>query len=387
MTKSSGTIVDGGRALRPKLRRVLSLVRKESRQMIRDPSTIAVGVVLPAILILLFGFGLSLDVKNVPIAVVLEESSPQALGLVAAFRLSPYFRPQIVYTQPAADRLMAAGAVDGIVTIPMNFARRMTAGDARVQVIVHGTDANRARIIESYVEGAVGAWSGRQDAEGASAASDGPVTVDSRMWFNSANDSHYFLVPGLIVLVMTLIGAFLTAMVVAREWERGTFEALFVTPVRSGEILLGKTIPYFGLGLIGLLLCILSGKFLFRVPIVGSLAVLVGGSMLYVLVAVGVGLLISSYFRNQLVASQLTMLATFMPALMLSGFLFDLRSMPWGIRAITYVLPARYYVALLQTTFLAGDIWPVILPDAAVLALTAALLGYASQAVTHKRLD
>ena len=387
MTKSSGTIVDGGRALRPKLRRVLSLVRKESRQMIRDPSTIAVGVVLPAILILLFGFGLSLDVKNVPIAVVLEESSPQALGLVAAFRLSPYFRPQIVYTQPAADRLMAAGAVDGIVTIPMNFARRMTAGDARVQVIVHGTDANRARIIESYVEGAVGAWSGRQDAEGASAASDGPVTVDSRMWFNSANDSHYFLVPGLIVLVMTLIGAFLTAMVVAREWERGTFEALFVTPVRSGEILLGKTIPYFGLGLMGLLLCILSGKFLFRVPIVGSLAVLVGGSMLYVLVAVGVGLLISSYFRNQLVASQLTMLATFMPALMLSGFLFDLRSMPWGIRAITYVLPARYYVALLQTTFLAGDIWPVILPDAAVLALTAALLGYASQAVTHKRLD
>ncbi|HUA26265.1 MAG TPA: ABC transporter permease [Steroidobacteraceae bacterium] len=387
MTKSSGTIVDGGRALRPKLRRVLSLVRKESRQMIRDPSTIAVGVVLPAILILLFGFGLSLDVKNVPIAVVLEESSPQALGLVAAFRLSPYFRPQIVYTQPAADRLMAAGAVDGIVTIPMNFARRMTARDARVQVIVHGTDANRARIIESYVEGAVGAWSGRQDAEGASAASDGPVTVDSRMWFNSANDSHYFLVPGLIVLVMTLIGAFLTAMVVAREWERGTFEALFVTPVRSGEILLGKTIPYFGLGLMGLLLCILSGKFLFRVPIVGSLAVLVGGSMLYVLVAVGVGLLISSYFRNQLVASQLTMLATFMPALMLSGFLFDLRSMPWGIRAITYVLPARYYVALLQTTFLAGDIWPVILPDAAVLALTAALLGYASQAVTHKRLD
>jgi ABC-2 type transport system permease protein len=377
---------NAARALRPKLRRVLSLVRKESRQMIRDPSTIAVGVVLPAILILLFGFGLSLDVKNVPIAVVLEESSPQALDLAAAFQLSAYFRPQIVYTQQAADRLMAASAVDGIVTIPMNFARRMSAGDAHVQVIVHGTDANRARIIESYVEGAVGAWSARQGADGASATSSGPVTVVSRMWFNSANDSHYFLVPGLIVLVMTLIGAFLTAMVVAREWERGTFEALFVTPVRSGEILLGKTIPYFGLGLIGLLLCIVSGKFLFRVPIVGSLAVLVGGSMLYVLVAVGVGLLISSYFKNQLVASQLTMLATFMPALMLSGFLFDLRSMPFGVRAITYVLPARYYVALLQTTFLAGDVWRVILPDTAVLALTAALLGYASRAVTHKRL-
>ncbi|MDE2262323.1 MAG: ABC transporter permease [Gammaproteobacteria bacterium] len=369
-----------------KLRRVLSLIRKETRQMIRDPSTIAVGVVLPAILILLFGFGLSLDVKDVPVAVVLEDSSPQALGLVAGFQLSPYFHPQIVHTQQAADRLMASGAIDGIVTIPMNFARRIAAGDARVQVIVHGSDANRARIIESYVEGAIGAWSTRQDAEGVSAASGGPVSMESRMWFNSANDSHYFLVPGLIVLVMTLIGAFLTAMVVAREWERGTFEALFVTPVRSGEILLGKTIPYFGLGLLGLLLCIVSGRFLFHVPIVGSLAVLVGGSMLYVLVAVGVGLLISSYFRNQLVASQLTMLATFMPALMLSGFLFDLRSMPLAVRAITYVLPARYYVGLLQTTFLAGDIWTVILPDAAVLAVTAALLGYASRAVTHKRL-
>jgi len=372
--------------LSPKLRRVAALIRKETRQMIRDPATIAVGVVLPAILILLFGFGLSLDVKDVPIAVVLEDGSPQALGLVAGLQLSPYFRPQVVHTAEAADRLMAAGAVDGILTIPMDFARRFAAGAARVQVIVHGSDANRARIIESYIQGAIGTWSARQEAEGASVMSGGPVAVASRMWFNSANDSHYFLVPGLIVLVMTLIGAFLTAMVVAREWERGTFEALFVTPVRSGEILLGKTIPYFGLGLIGLLLCIVSGKFLFHVPIVGSLAVLVGGSMLYVLVAVGVGLLISSYFRNQLVASQLTMLATFMPALMLSGFLFDLRSMPWAVRTLTYLLPARYYVGLLQTTFLAGDIWPVILPDAAVLAVTAALLGYASRAVTRKSL-
>ncbi|MFZ0498561.1 MAG: ABC transporter permease, partial [Steroidobacteraceae bacterium] len=190
----------------------------------------------------------------------------------------------------------------------------------------------------------------------------------------------------LIVLVMTLIGAFLTAMVVAREWERGTFEALFVTPVRSGEILLGKTIPYFGLGVLGLVLCVVSSKFLFRVPVVGSLAVLLGASMLYVLVALGVGLLISSYFKNQLVASQLTMLATFMPALMLSGFLFDLRSMPVGVRVITYLLPARYYVALLQTAFLAGDIWSVILPNAAVLACMVALLGYASRAVTHKRI-
>ncbi|HWF98463.1 MAG TPA: ABC transporter permease [Steroidobacteraceae bacterium] len=372
--------------LRPKLRRILALVRKETRQMVRDPATIAVGIVLPVILILLFGFGLSLDVRNVPLAVVMEDSSAPAGNLLAAFTLSSYFNPQVVYSPQAAERLMMEGRVDGILTIPSDFARRYGAGNARVQLVVHGSDANRARIIESYVDGAVGAWSARQSADEGTSAGNGPVGVQSRLWFNSANDSHYFLVPGLVVLVMTLIGAFLTAMVVAREWERGTFEALFVTPVRSGEILLGKTVPYFGLGVLGLLLCIVAAKFLFRVPIVGSLAVLVAGSMLYVLVALGVGLLISSYFKNQLVASQLTMLATFMPALMLSGFLFDLRSMPAVIRALTYLLPARYYVALLQTTFLAGDIWPVILPNAAALAVMLGLLGYASRAVTHKRL-
>ncbi len=373
-------------AARPKLRRVLALVKKETRQMIRDPATIAVGIVLPVILILLFGFGLSLDVKSVPLAVVLEENSAPAGDLLAALALSPYFRPQVVYSSPAAERLLLAGSVDGILTIPPDFARRFSAGDASVQLAVHGTDANRARIIESYVAGAIGAWSARQAAEHGAAPGGGPVAIQSRMWFNSANDSHYFLVPGLIVLVMTLIGAFLTAMVVAREWERGTFEALFVTPVRSGEILIGKTIPYFGLGLLGLLLCVASGRFLFHVPIVGSFAVLLAASMLYVMVALGVGLLISSYFKNQLVASQLTMLATFMPALMLSGFMFDLRSMPAGVRVITYLLPARYYVSLLQTVFLAGDIWPVILPNAAVLVLMVALLGYASRAVTHKRI-
>ena len=194
----------------------------------------------------------------------------------------------------------------------------------------------------------------------------------SRLWFNAANDSHYFLVPGLIVLVMTLIGAFLTAMVVAREWERGTFEALFVTPVRADEILLGKTVPYFVMGLIGLALCILGGVFLFHVPLRGSIWILLGVSMLYLLVALGIGLVVSSVTKSQLVASQLALLLTFLPAMMLSGFLFDLRSMPAAIRAVTYILPARYYVALLQTLFLAGDIWAVILPNAAVLAVMAA---------------
>jgi ABC-2 type transport system permease protein len=186
---------------------------------------------------------------------------------------------------------------------------------------------------------------------------------------------------------MTLIGALLTAMVVAREWERGTFESLFVTPVRSEEILLGKTLPYFFLGLIGLAMCIVAAKYLFHVPLRGTLPVLLGASTLYVLVALGIGLLISSAVKNQLVASQLAMLSTFMPALMLSGFLFDLRSMPAPIRLITYVLPARYYVTLLQTIFLAGNVWRVIVPNMLVLAVMTALLGVGSRAVTHKRLE
>ncbi len=372
-------------SLRPSALRVLTLVRKETRQMIRDPASIAIGVVLPLILILLFGFGLSLDVKDVPVALDLEESSPQALDVAAGFQLSPYFPPQVVHTRAAAERLLLARTVDGIVRIPSDFARQVSAGNATIQVIVHGSDANRARIIQVYAQGAIGAWQARQSAEGLATAS-GPVVVQSRMWFNEANDSHYFLVPGLVVLVMTLIGAFLTSMVVAREWERGTFEALFVTPVRPEEILLGKTIPYFGLGMIGLTLCVLAAKFLFGVPLRGSLIVLLGASMLYVLVGLGVGLLISTAVKNQLVASQLTMLATFMPAFMLSGFLFDLRSMPAAVRALTYLLPARYYVALLQTVFLAGDLWGVILPNALALIVMIAVLGYSSRSITHKRL-
>ncbi len=373
--------------LAAKARRVRALVVKETRQVVRDPSSIAIGVVLPIILILLFGYGLSLDVKNVPIAVVLDESSPPALELVAGFQLSPYFRAQITHSMPPAEKLMLEHKVDAIVRIPPDFARQVNSGHAEVQVLLHGGDANRARIIQGYVQGALAAWNARQAAEGKSVGgAGGSAVVQLRLWFNDANDSHYFLVPGLIVLVMTLIGALLTAMVMAREWERGTLESLFVTPVRSDEILLGKTIPYFLLGLVGLVLCILSAKYLFHVPLRGTLPVLLAASILYVLVALGVGLLISSAVKNQLIASQLSMLATFMPALMLSGFLFDLPSMPAAIRVITFVLPARYYVTLLQTIFLAGNVWSVIIPNMAALAGMVALLGLGTRAVTRKRL-
>ena len=368
-----------------KLLRIWTLVKKEYRQIARDPSSIAMGIVMPVLLIVLFGHGLSLDVKNVPVAIVLEEPSPDGLELAARFQLSPYFDARLFTSMKEAEDAMLAHHVDGIVRIRSDYARNVAWSDAEVQILVHGTDANRARIIQGYAQGAVAEWTALRQAEGKPVVA-GPVGLRDRMWFNEANDSHYFLVPGLVVLVMTLIGAMLTSLVVAREWERGTLEALFVTPVRADEILLGKTIPYFVLGMCGLALCLLAGKFLFGVPFRGSVLVLAAVSMLYLLVALGIGLWISTATKSQFVAIQLTMLVTFLPAMMLSGFLFDLRNMPAIVRVITYVLPARYYVGLLQTIFLAGNVWSVIWPNALVLAGMAGLLMVLCYRATKKNL-
>ncbi len=381
---SAAGAVNYGRAART--RRIWSLVKKETRQIARDPSSIAIGIVLPVVLILLFGYGMSLDVTQVPVAVVLEDPSPAASELASSFTLSRYFDAQLTVSMRRAEELMRARKVDGIVRLRPDFSRRLASGGAEVQIVVHGVDANRARIIQNYAQGAVAVWAARRGAEGREVLT-GPVRVQSRLWFNEANESRHFLVPGLVVLVMTLIGALLTSLVMAREWERGTIEALFVTPVRPEEILLGKTIPYFVLGMIGLGLCLFAAKFLFYVPFRGSLAVLIGVSVLYLLVALALGLLISSAVKNQFVASQITLLVTFLPAVMLSGFLFDLRSLPAAVQLLTYLLPARYYVALLQTIFLAGDIWSVILPNAAVLAAMMAGLALLTRRAMRKKLD
>jgi ABC-2 type transport system permease protein len=368
-----------------RMRRVWALIKKEVLQVVRDPSSIAIGIVMPVILILLFGYGMSLDVTDVPVALVLEDSAPASTELASSFELSPYFAAQRTTSMRDAEQLMLARKVDGIVRIRPDFSRRLSRGDAEVQVLVHGIDATRARIIQNYAQGALGAWAARRAGQGKEIVS-GPVQIQNRLWFNEANESRYFLVPGLVVLVMTLIGSLLTSLVVAREWERGTIEALFVTPVRPGEILLGKTVPYFVLGMIGLALCLLAAKVLFHVPFRGSVLVLTGVSMLYLLVALAIGLLISSTFKSQFVASQITILVTFLPAVMLSGFLFDLRSLPAAARFIPYLLPARYYVTLLQTIFLVGDVWTVIVPNAAVLAVMMTALLWLARRAMRKEL-
>jgi ABC-2 type transport system permease protein len=213
----------------------------------------------------------------------------------------------------------------------------------------------------------------RNAMEGRPVAGGASIAIDSRVWFNEANLSQWFLVPGVIVLVMTLIGALLTSLVIAREWERGTFEALFVTPVRPGEILLSKIIPYFVMGMLGLALSVAGSQLLFSVPLRGSLWLLVLVSSLYLLVALGIGLVISAVTKSQFLANQITFLVTFLPAIMLSGFIFDIGSMPVAVRVVTWIFPARYFVSSLQTLFLAGDVWSVIVPDMAALAFMAAL--------------
>jgi ABC-2 type transport system permease protein len=369
-----------------KLRRIRALTLKETRQVLRDPSSIAIGIVFPLMMILLFGYGMSLDVTKVSVAVVDEDASSDSIALIGAFRLSPYFKVTLAHSMAEANTVLLDQGVDGVLRIPSNFSRRWHSGKAQVQILVDGTDANEARIMQAYAQGPVSLWSTAQ-AKSVGAVSAGPVIVVDRMWFNENNDSHFFLVPGLIVLVMTIIGAFLTAMVVAREWERGTLEALFVTPMRATEFLVSKVLPYFGLGMIGFVLCILAGQFLFHVPLRGSLSLLCLASMIYLVVALGIGLLVSTLVKSQFLASQLAMLLTFLPALMLSGFLYDLRSMPAFIRGITYVLPPRYAVALMQTLYLAGNVGSVIWLNLGVLSAMAVTVMLLTRLATRKQLS
>lgn len=369
-------------------RRLASLTRKEVRQLVRDRSNLLIGIGLPIALILIFGYGLSLDVKRAIVAIVLDDPSPVARDVAAGISRTEYLEPHLVRSFAEGEKLMRAREVDAVVQFPSDFTRNLNDGHAQIQVLVQGSDATRAASVSTYVSSALAGYAEKQADRGAGSASQaGAVTIVQRMWFNAANTSTWYLVPGLIVLIMTLVGAFLTALVMAREWERGTLEALFVTPVRPVEILLAKIIPCFGIGMIGLALCLLAARFLFDVPIYGSFVVLVIASMLYMLVALGIGLLISAVTKNQFLASQIALLASFLPAMMLSGFIFDLRNVPTAIRVIGNLLPATYFMELVKSLFLAGDFWPMILKNCAILAAYAvALLGLA-RLVTRKRLD
>jgi len=356
--------------------RLRGLIRKEFLQILRDPSSIAIAFVMPMFLLLLFGYGVSLDSENIPLALVVEKPGADTSDFIAAFHRSRYFKPAEYSNTRDAEQAMMAGSVDAIVVLRQDFARQLRQPDgAPIQLIVNGVDANTARIISGYVQGAWGKWLEHYALQ-RGLELNVPVQMEQRVWFNSELRSRNFLVPGLIAVIMTLIGALLTAMVMSREWERGTMEALLVTPLSMSEVILGKLIPYFILGMGGLVLAVSMALFLFEVPLRGSLWVLFASSALFLVTALGMGLLISTIARSQFVAGQLALITTFLPAFLLSGFIFDIGSMPPVVQFITHIVAARYYVAILQTVFLAGNNWSVILPNAlALLAMATVFLG------------
>ncbi|MEY6433230.1 ABC transporter permease [Thioalkalicoccus limnaeus] len=374
-------------------RRLLGLLRKEWLQILRDPSSLAIAFVLPGGLLLLFGYGVSLDARQVPVGLVIEQPSTAAQSFTAAFQNSPYFEPRLYATLQDGREAVRRHHVKGLVVLPSDFSQRIAgastgSAEAPIGVILNGVDANSARLLQGYIQGVWSNWLQQEsDAHGLGLGLVEPVAAEIRVWFNPELESRHFLVPGLLVVNMTLVGALLTALVFAREWERGTLEALLVTPVTIDEILIGKLLPYFVLGLGGMVLSVLMALGLFDVPLRGSFWVLALCSTLFLLTALGMGLLISIVTRNQFLAGMIALLVTFLPAFLLSGFLFDIDSMPTPVRALTYLVAARYFVTILQTLFLAGDVWSLILPNAAALALMAGALLGLSRRLLHKRLE
>lgn len=364
--------------------RLGALVRKECLQVVRDPSAILIAFVLPVILLFLFAYAVSLDIRKLAIGVVLESDSASAQSLAAAFGATRYFKVTAARDRREVADGVTAGELRGFVVIPQDFERRLATGEptSLIQVVTDGSQPNTANFVAAYTQGVLALWlAGR--------GVNLPVVIDvqSRVWFNQVVESRWFLVPGAIAIIMTMIGTLLTALVLAREWERGTMEALISTPARIVEILVGKLIPYFLLGLAATVVASLIAIHVFGVPLRGSWPALLLLSSAFMVPALGQGLVISAVTRNQFVASQLALFTGFLPAFLLSGFLFEIDSMPVPIRLLTYIVPARYFIVALQTVFLAGDVWSLFLPNlAAMLAIGGIFFGIATLK-TRKSLD
>ncbi|BBO73072.1 membrane protein [Desulfosarcina widdelii] len=369
-------------------RRMQALVRKETRQLLRDRSNLAVGLILPVVLILLFGFGLSFDLIGVKMAVVQEDHSPQACSFVNEFNGNLYLQPALYPSMQAAEQAMLASSVEAILRIPPDFSQKLAQNRAEAQLLVNGVLTTNANSIESYVNGIVGKYFLKQhDLSPVNGEGTGSVNIVQRMWFNEPAISTWYLVPGLIVLVLTLIGAFLTSLLIVRERERGTLEALYVTPARSLELVVAKLIPYLVIGLIDLMLCLLAASLIFDVPMRGSLVVIVIASTLYLVVSLSMGLLISGRAASQFQASQIALLTSFMPAMMLSGFVYDLSNVPAIVQTISQFLPATHFMPMVKTLFLVGNDWSMVIKECSILCLYALFFINAARMSLRKRIE
>jgi ABC-2 type transport system permease protein len=374
------------------LRRVRALLRKEFLQILRDPSTFLIAGVLPLLLLLIFGTGVSLDLRLVRVAVVVERPTPEATSLLAAYRDSRFFAVREARHRAEVAGELAAGRLSGIIVVPADFADRLGRGEqAPVQVIVDGGDPNTAGLVQGYAQGVWQNWL-EQEARSKTSLADRPaarprLAAEPRYWYNPGLTSRESLLPGAVAIILTIIGTLLTALVVAREWERGTMEALLATPVGRAEVLVGKVVPYFALGMAAMGLSVGASVWLFGLPFRGSVTALLVVSAAYLAAMLTLGLLISTRTKNQFVACQAALIVGFLPAFELSGFIFEIDSMPAPVRWLTLVLPPRYYVSSLQTLFLTGDVPAVLVPNTLVLLAFAAVLFALLFRATRTRLE
>jgi ABC-2 type transport system permease protein len=356
------------------LRRLWALCRKESYQIVRDPSSILVAFILPVILLFVMGYAINLDADHMRIGLLLEDSGPAAVRLEQTLRASRYFEIHPGTSREGLVTRLAHGEIRGIVIIRSDFSSKLKQGhgDAGIQVLTDGAEPNTAAFIGAYTRGAFDTW---QQGLAADLGTHPAPVLDLRLrsWFNPSNVSRNFLVPGSIAVVMTIIGALLTSLVVAREWERGTMEALLATPVTKAELLASKIIPYYVLGMLAMILCLGVSVFLMGVPFRGSLLALFGISTLFLGSALGMGLFLSTVLRSQFNAALAALTSAFLPALMLSGFVFEIDSMPKILQFLTRIIPARYFASSLQTLFQAGTVGALLWVNALGLGL---LMGF-----------
>jgi ABC-2 type transport system permease protein len=369
--------------------RMRGLVRKEIKQIIRDPSAILIAFLMPVVLLIVDGFGINFDANHMKVAVVIAAPEETVRGMMQALAASPYLDPIAMPDARTAEAAVVRGDARGMLVVRDDFSQRLARSNrwpATAELAVNATDPNSARILEGYVSGAMSTWLTGQATERRSDPGGG-IDLQHRYWFNPELRSADAIVPGIIAMVMTMTGTLLTALIVAREWERGTMESMLASPAAMAELIFAKLGCYFVLGMGSMAVSVLMAIGLFGLPFRGSIPALAAASALFLVFALGLGLFISTLARNQFVAAQVAFIATMMPAMMLSGMLFDIASMPQWLQMLTYIVPARYLVSILQTLFLAGDVWPVVLPNLLGLAAAATIAVSATLLITRRRLD
>lgn len=376
-----------------RLHRLTAIARKEVLQIMRDARSIAIVVGMPVIMMLAFGYGISFDVKHLPVYVFDREGSQKSQDLLKHFQASEYFEVvQTVNNYPALVRAVDAGDCKLALVVPHDFSHKLNSGrPVTVQALIDGTDSNSANIAIAYSQAVVQNYSRqiqfdwiRQHGQSAILA---PLSIDARTWFNENLESLANIVPGVIVIVMAVVGTFLTALTISREWERGTMEQLISTPVTALELMIGKLAPYFVIGLVDTCLCTALGILWFGVPFRGSWIWFFISSTLFLIVILSVGYFISVTAKSQLAASQISLFATFLPTFLLSGFLFPIDQMPVAIQAVTYLFPARYYMTIVRNVFLKGAAITLLLNELIAMSIMAFLLVFIATRIFKKKLS